>query len=217
MSSKSKPAEIKQPDVRTGVIIAGGRSTRFGDRDKAVAHLGDTPMIRRVAGRIAPVIDRLVINCRSDQRSIIESAMASYPHDVQFAIDPEPDAGPLAGIHTAFGEITTPFAAVVACDMPFVETRVVGHLFERARDGDAAVPRIEGWYEPLHAVYRTDALKSALGTISVSDSRIIEVYDELEVIPVDASELEDIGSTRSFENVNTVDEYERAKSIVDNE
>ena len=50
--------------MRSGVVVAGGRSTRFGAPDKAVADLGGTPMIRRVADRIAPAVEELVVNCR---------------------------------------------------------------------------------------------------------------------------------------------------------
>ena len=41
--------------MTTGAIVAGGRSTRFGDRDKAVAELAGVPMIRRVADRLPRV------------------------------------------------------------------------------------------------------------------------------------------------------------------
>ena len=51
-----------------GVIVAGGRSTRFGERDKAVADLAGTPMIRRVVDRIAGVTDELGDDVRGLQR-----------------------------------------------------------------------------------------------------------------------------------------------------
>ena len=70
---------------RYAAVVAGGRSTRFGDRDKAVADLAGTPMIRRVADRLADVTDRLVVNCRADQRAAIEDAIAGYPNPVRYA------------------------------------------------------------------------------------------------------------------------------------
>ena len=72
----------------SAVIVAGGRSTRFGDDDKAVAPLSGTPMIRRVADRLEPVVDELVVNCRDDQRDAIEEALAGYPLATNFALDP---------------------------------------------------------------------------------------------------------------------------------
>ena len=84
--------------MRSGVIVAGGRSTRFGDADKAVAELAGTPMVRRVADRVAPAVDEVVVNCRADQREAIDAALDGFDHPVSFALDPEPDLGPLAGI-----------------------------------------------------------------------------------------------------------------------
>ena len=48
--------------MRASLVLAGGRSTRFGDSDKAVAELAGTPMIRRVVDRVAGVVSEVVIN-----------------------------------------------------------------------------------------------------------------------------------------------------------
>ena len=68
-----------QPRMRAVLVIAGGRSTRFGDRDKAVAELDGTPMIRRVVDRVADVVDEVVINCRADQVDPISAALDDGP------------------------------------------------------------------------------------------------------------------------------------------
>ena len=92
--------------MTTGAIVAGGRSTRFGDRDKAVAELAGVPMIRRVADRLAgtddpvppgatraaggdPLVGEVVINCRPDQREAIDAALAGFPLPVTWAVDDE--------------------------------------------------------------------------------------------------------------------------------
>ena len=121
--------------MRSGVIVAGGRSTRFGDADKAVTELAGTPMIRRVADRVAPAVDEVVVNCRADQREAIDAALDGFDHPVSFALDPEPDLGPLAGIAAGLDAAGGTYALVVACDMPFVASALVSSLFERA-EGD---------------------------------------------------------------------------------
>ncbi|WP_255149477.1 molybdenum cofactor guanylyltransferase [Halorarius halobius] len=198
-----------------GAILAGGRSTRFGDADKAVAELAGTPMIRRVADRLSGVVDALVVNCRRDQRAAIETALADYPHPVTYAVDPDPDEGPMAGIGTAMRGVardtSADYAFVAACDMPFLDPGIVDLLVERAAGHDAAVPRPGEWYETTHAVYRADAMADACdAALDRGDSKILAPLEALDWVVVDEAALRDAGSLETFRNVNTREEFERA-------
>ena len=200
--------------MRTGVIVAGGRSTRFGDADKAVAELAGTPMIRRVADRLAEVVDAIVVNCRDDQVEAIETALSGYPHAVRFAPDPDPDEGPMAGIRTGLRAASGAYAAVVACDMPFVEPALVSYLFSRASGHDAAVPRLDdGWFQTTQAVYRSAAMADACDrALARGERRIVAAFDDLDVVEVSADEVGEHASPRTFENLNTREEFEAARS-----
>ena len=205
--------------MRSGVIVAGGRSTRFGDADKAVAELAGTPMVRRVADRLADVdgLDALVVNCREDQVEAIESALAGYPLDVGFAPDPDPDEGPMAGIRTGLRAVETEYAAVVACDMPFVEPALLAHLGARAEGHDAAVPRLsDGWFQTTQAVYRAGAMADACDrALARGAGRIVAAFDDLDVVVVGEDEVSERASLATFENLNTREEFEAAQSRFD--
>ncbi|WP_049986080.1 molybdenum cofactor guanylyltransferase [Halobellus rufus] len=197
--------------MRAALILAGGRSTRFGDRDKAVADLAGTPMIRRVADRLAPVVDEVVINCRVDQVDAIESALSGFDPEPSFAVDRDPDAGPMAGIARGLEAVDAPYTFVVACDMPFVDPDVVRLLFERAAGHDAAVPRLDEWYQTTQAVYRTEEMAAACRrALDRGADRIVTPLDELDAVVVDGDAIESVGSLDTFENVNTVEEFEAA-------
>ncbi|WP_092693554.1 molybdenum cofactor guanylyltransferase [Halorientalis regularis] len=190
--------------MRTGVIVAGGYSTRFGDGDKAVADLAGTPMLRRVADRLAPVIDRLVVNCRPDQRGSIAAALAGYDHSVTVAEDDDPDRGPMTGILTGLRAVETEFAVVVACDMPFVAPALVEYLAERAQGHDAAVPRVDGRDQPLQAVYRTEATVAACEAALARDQRaVFAALNDLDWVFVPEGEIETHATLDSLRNVNT--------------
>lgn len=196
----------------TGVVIAGGRSTRFGDEDKAVADLAGTPMIRRVADRIAPVVDALVVNCRGEQVPPITEALDGYEHDVTFAVDDQPDRGPMAGIMTGLREVPTEYAFVVACDMPYVDPKLVSHLFDRAAGRDAVVPRLDDrWFQTTHAVYRADAMADACeAALARGERKIIEPLFELDYVVVGEDDVVEYGGVEAFENVNTRADLEAA-------
>lgn len=203
--------------MHSGVILAGGRSTRFGTDDKAVAALGGTPMIRRVADRVASVVDELVLNCRPDQTDAIRDAMDGYPLPVAYAEDEVPDRGPVAGIRNGLAAADGRYAFVVACDMPFVDPDLATYLFDRATSHDGAVPRREsGWYEPTQAVYHVDAMLAACeSALEAGDPRILDPLEELDYVVVEESEFSAITSTETFENLNTRAEFEAARDRVE--
>ncbi|SEH49235.1 molybdenum cofactor guanylyltransferase [Halopenitus malekzadehii] len=218
----------------TGVILAGGRSTRFGDRDKAIAPLAGTPMIRRVANRLAgtddpvdpgggrasggePVVDDLVINCRDDQRSGITAAMEGFPLPVTYAEDEEPDRGPMAGIRDGCRAATGEYVAVVACDMPFVDPTLISHLLERCHSHEAAVPRLEDrWFQTTQAVYRAAPMGDACDcALAAGERKIIEPLFELDYVVVDDAEIERISTEQTFRNVNTREDHADAEARIE--
>ncbi len=200
--------------MRSGVVLAGGRSTRFGERDKAVADLAGTPMSRRVADRLSDVVDELVVNCRPDQTEVIRAAMSGYPLEVAYAEDDVPDLGPVAGIRNGLDSASGRAAFVVACDMPFVDPALASFLFERLdeTEADAVVPRLEsGWFQTTQAVYRVEPMVRACEIALETDNpRILAPLDELDVAVVEEAELTDVTTLESFENINTREEFERA-------
>ncbi|MFA9517600.1 molybdenum cofactor guanylyltransferase [Halopenitus sp. H-Gu1] len=218
----------------TGAIVAGGRSTRFGETDKAVAPLSGTPMIRRVADRLAgaddpvdpgaerasggePIVRDIVVNCRSDQRATIEAAMEGYPLAVRYAVDDEPDMGPMAGIRNACRGAAGEYVAVVACDMPFVDPRLLERLHGRAQGHEAAVPRIDDqWYQTTQAVYRAEPMASACDqALSAGKRKIVEALSELEYVVLDGAEIRAVTTERTFENLNTREDLAAAAARID--
>ncbi|WP_459821371.1 molybdenum cofactor guanylyltransferase [Halorubrum luteum] len=220
--------------MRTGAIVAGGRSTRFGDRDKSVAKLNGVPMIRRVANRLAgvddpippgaeraasgdPVVGELVVNCRPDQRDAIADAIEGLPVSVAWALDDEPDQGPIAGIRNACRAASGEYTFVVACDMPFVDPAFAASLFADATEGDAAVPQLDDqWYQTTQAVYNTEAMADACDrALARGDRKILDPLSELEYVVVGDDAIHARTTDRTFENVNTREELEAAESFVE--
>ncbi|MFB6233002.1 MAG: molybdenum cofactor guanylyltransferase [Haloarculaceae archaeon] len=197
--------------MSAGVIVAGGRSTRFGERDKAVADLAGTPMIRRVADRIGRVVDELVVNCRADQTEPIAAALEGSGTDPTFAPDERPDEGPMAGIATGLAAVDSEYALVVACDMPFVDPAFVASLFEYAGGHDAAVPRPDEWFQTTQAVYRAEPMVAACeAALDRGAGRIVEPLFELDYVVVDREQIEAHTTMETFENLNTREEFEAA-------
>ena len=184
--------------MRSALILAGGRSTRFGDADKSLAEVEGTPMIRRVADRLAEVCDELVVNCRDDQRAAVADALEGCAHWV--AVDPVPDEGPVAGMRTGLRVANGNAVAVVACDMPRIDPALFERLFGAV--DTAAVPRADGRLHPLHAVYdRHEARVACDRTMAAGSARLYDVLARVDPVVVDVDDAVDGDSP--FTNVNT--------------
>jgi molybdopterin-guanine dinucleotide biosynthesis protein A len=208
---------------RTGLLLAGGRSTRFGEPDKALAELAGAPLLSHTAAALAPVVDELVINCRADQRDGLAAALDGLD-DVRFAVDPVPDEGPVAGLRTGLRVARGRHVAVAGCDQPFLRTPTVAALFDRAEAGEVgtgddgagragdgsertagAAPLVDGRRQPLGAVYPTAAASRAaertLGTGSGALRDVLARVDPV-AVPVAPGVVRDIDTRAEFASVS---------------
>jgi molybdopterin-guanine dinucleotide biosynthesis protein A len=194
--------------MRSTVVLAGGGSTRFGSVDKALLSLGDRPMTRHVADRLAAVTDEVVVNCRPAQEDGLRAAFADAEYPVTFALDPAVDRGPVAGIRTGLAAASGAYAAVVACDMPLVDADFVEYLFSRADGRDGAVPRPDEFYEVTQAVYRREAMRDACrDALEAGESKVLAPLNRLNVAVVEGPEVATHADPRTFENVNTPSDF----------
>ena len=201
--------------MRGGVVLAGGRSTRFGNQDKAVVTLAGTPLIKRVVDRIAGDVDEVVINCRQSQRDSITAALAESDTELQFAIDQTPDRGPMAGLARGLEITDATYTIAVGCDMPFIDPDFVEYLFDRITEGyaDAVVPRVDEWYQPTHAVYTTTPMYAACRRALNDDARqLIAPFEYLDIRTISEATINAHTTQQTFRNVNTPKELSMAAS-----
>ena len=199
------PMETASTAERAGVVLAGGYSRRFGEREKALAAIDGEPMLVRVLERLDSVVDSLLVSCRAAQQPGFERALGSRPVSPTFVADPVPGEGPLAGLSPALREVDAEYVAVVACDMPALDPNFVAYLFERAAGRDGAVPRLrDGTPQPAQAVYRTAAMCEAASRELATGGRSLRgAVDRLDVLELPPSEIEARTPWRSLANVNT--------------
>jgi len=191
-----------------GVVLAGGYSTRFGERDKALAPVDGTPMLRRVVERVGAVTDAVVVNCRADQRAAFASILADCDVPVAFAVDAVPDEGPLVGLAGALAVHDATETVLAACDMPFVDPAFLRFLREEraARDADAVVPSTGDGIQPAQAVLATHRARRATRTaIDAGESSLHSLSDRLETVSVAEAAITARGFERSLVDVNTRD------------
>jgi molybdopterin-guanine dinucleotide biosynthesis protein A len=186
------------PNVAS-VLLAGGRATRMGGRNKAFAAVGGEP----IAVRSVRLLQRLF-----PQVIIATNAPAAFaPFGAELVSDVHPGRGPLAGIHAAMRVARHPHLFVVACDMPGLDADVIRFLLGRIDAADAIVPCWDGDIEPLHAVYAVRLLPVIERCLEEGRSAMRQFLPLARVDYVSEDELRAVSAAAtSFTNVNTPEE-----------
>jgi molybdopterin-guanine dinucleotide biosynthesis protein A len=191
----------------TGVIQAGGRSTRMGGRPKALMELGGRRIIDRVVDVVREVADDVLIVTNTPE------LYASL--DLPMVPDAFPDHGSLGGIYSGLRAAAGDVAFTVACDMPFLMTEVARLVTGRAGEADVVVPRVGEQWETLHACYAKSCLGPIEARLRAGQLKIVGFYDEVRVLTIEADEVARFRTPEIvFMNVNTPEELEAARRLL---
>ena len=200
---------LRQPRV-SGVILAGGESRRLG-RDKALERIGDQTLIERVVGCVAPVSAEVIVVVASPPKA----AALPLPAEVRVVSDRYPRCGSLGGILTGLSASREPWILLVACDMPFLDPRLMRRLMAMRRGVDAVVPCLEGRPEPLHALYSKACLEPMERMLQGGLLKIAPLFEMVRVRYVDERTIDRIDPNhRSFFNVNSPADVEEALGLL---
>ena len=190
----------------TGVIQAGGKSTRMGGQPKALLELGGRRIIDRVVDVVAAVTDDLLVVTNTPE------LYASL--GVTMVPDVFPDGGSLGGIYSGLRAAPGDAAFTVACDMPFLRREVARLVVDRAGDADVVIPIADGQLEPLHACYAKRCLEPMETRIRTGRLKVVGFFDDVRVLVVAEAEILRLASPEVvFMNVNTPDELARARAL----
>jgi molybdopterin-guanine dinucleotide biosynthesis protein A len=137
-----------------GLVLAGGRSRRFG-ADKAAIEYERQPLLARTVDILHAVLDEVYVSVRADQCD--DAVRRRY----QLVVDEGESRGPASGMLAAHREQPEIAWLVVACDMPGLDDEALKTLL-RARTGHSAATAYrspaDGYPEPLCAIYEPDTL-----------------------------------------------------------
>lgn len=190
----------------SGVVQAGGRSTRMGGVPKALLEVGGRRIIERVVAAVAPAVDDvLLVTNTPDLYAFLGLPMVADLH---------PDHGSLGGIYSGLMAVRGDAAFTVACDMPFLSTEVARLLAGRAGEADVVIPRVGGQLETLHAVYARACLPHMEAALAAGRLKITGFFGRVRVLEVSEAEIAALADPALvFMNVNTPAELAEARRL----
>lgn len=196
------PASL-DPRSITGLLLAGGRGSRMGGRDKGLQLYHGRTLAQHILQRLAPQVGPLLVNAN---RNLPSYAALGAP--VCSDADPE-YPGPLAGILSGLDLCRTPYLMAVPCDSPLFPADLVARLATalQAAGAEVAIPttrEADGTLQrhPVFCLMKA-AVRPGLEDYVVSGRRKLELWARsqrcVEVPFADA---------QAFANVNTLDDLQ---------
>jgi molybdopterin-guanine dinucleotide biosynthesis protein A len=170
----------------TGIVLAGGRSTRMGTAKAALEWHGST-LLRRVTGLVGRVVDGPVVVVGAPGQDL-----PALGPDVEVVADPREGLGPLQGLAAGLAATAGRAEAAFVCstDLPFLHPAFVRRVL-RALDGgvEVALPVARGYPQPLAAGYRTALAPDVARLVAAGRLRPAFLLETHAVARLDDAEL----------------------------
>lgn len=136
----------------SGLILAGGRNSRMGGKDKSRIALDGVPLIHSICELLLSVFGRVILVTNQPDLH------RDLPEQVVMASDQYKGRGPLGGLHAGLLRADTDAVFCLACDMPslrrdLMEAQVREFRRRVKRGCQILIPRIGELIEPLHGIY----------------------------------------------------------------
>lgn len=187
---------------------------------KAWLDFGGEPLLARIVRTVGRACAPVIVVAAPGQD------VPPLPPDIAIARDPLEGRGPLqgiaAGLHALLespaGRGAVDAAFVTSTDAPFLAPALIARLAAlRGGDHDIAVPHTDDHFHPLSAIYAGTCLAHIEALLAADRLRPFFLFERVRTVVCDARTLladPDLAAAdpalRSFDNLNTPDDYARA-------
>jgi len=191
----------------TGVILAGGRNSRFAGKNKALIRIDGKRILDRIYEVLSLLFDNIML--------VTNDPLQYMEWDFEIVTDIFPIRSSLTGIHAGLFYITTPYAFFTACDVPFLKKELVETLLNGIEPNiDIVIPETSKGFEPLCSIYSKRCLKPIERQIEKKAFKIQQIIQTVRVKKISENILRTVDPDLfSFSNINTPDDLDRAKQI----
>lgn len=188
----------------SGIILAGGKNLRMG-QNKAFLEVEGQRIIDRIRDIFVSLFDEVLL--------VTNSPLDYLDLNLRMVTDLYQEKGALGGVFTGLFHASYPQSFVAACDMPFLNRALIGHLIALSPGFDIVIPKTEDGWQPLHAVYSQKCLPFMEDLLLRGDLKIIDFFHRVKKREVLTDEILLFDpQLRSFLNINTPEDLARVKA-----
>jgi len=161
---------MSEPKNITGIILAGGKSTRMGS-DKGFVTYQSKPFIQHIIDALKPLVNEIIIVSNNPDYNVFKLKRVN---------DIIEDAGPLAGIYTGLQHSNTEKNLVLSCDIPLINREVLEQLISQSNEEiDVIQAQSQGKTMPLIALYNKRCASTCLVLLESGERRLRFLINQL--------------------------------------
>ena len=185
----------------SAAILAGGKSTRMGGKDKSLLILNGLTFVETIRKKLEKYIPEIFVVAKENEKL----------EEMEFSVFPDliVDKGPLGGLYTALSVSESSKVLLVACDMPLLDELLVENFIDSVSDEDVLMPLKDSKPEPLFAIYDRNCLPTIINNIENGRLEMNSFFSSLNVRYLKEEtwrQWDERGL--SFKNVNAPEDFE---------
>lgn len=184
----------------TGIILAGGKSSRMGT-DKGMLVLNGKKIIEYVIAALTPNVSEVIIISNNENYNYLGYKV--YKDIVK-------ECGPIGGIFTGLEKSITENNIIVSCDIPNISSTMIAYIISNSDEEDALIPVHSGQPEPLCAVYKKSTAKDFKQLLNSGNYKMLDALKHLKTSYLDVVNAQGF-SEDIFSNINTPAEFQAQK------
>jgi len=160
---------IERTDI-TGIIIAGGKSSRMGS-DKGFIILNGKPFVTHIIDTMKPLVNEIIIV--SDNEEYNKFGYKRVDDLVK-------NSGPIAGLHSGLKHSKTEYNLVLSCDVPLIKTFILQQLVDALNEHyDMIQLQSKNKIMPLIAIYKKYCEDSFKDLLDKGEKRLRTAVEQL--------------------------------------
>ncbi|MEN8115931.1 MAG: molybdenum cofactor guanylyltransferase [Bacteroidota bacterium] len=179
----------------TGIILAGGKSSRMGT-DKALLELGGITLLEKAIGLCQSACSSILISSNNPKHR---------KPDIPLIPDEIENCGPMGGIYSCMKKSLTDWNFVVSVDSPLVIPEFIGYLISETEDCDVVVPVHSKGKEPLIALYHKQCLPEMERMLRSGNFKMHNLFHSVKTKWIDTNEWL-VKYPKLFYNINRPEE-----------
>lgn len=186
----------------TGIILAGGKSSRMGT-DKGFLKLKGISFMQRIIETITPYVnDIMIISNNTDYDAF----------QLKRVEDIFKDSGPLSGLYTGLYHSKTENNLVLSCDVPLVNDLVLNTLFDGFDETSEVIQlKSQDRTMPLIALYKKECADQCFNLLKKGEKRLRILVSQLNSKTITLKPDLDI----YVKNINTLEQYKDIEHAIE--
>jgi len=180
----------------TGIILAGGKSSRMGE-DKGLVLLNGKPMIQYVIEALKEVVSEI---------SIISNNESYHKFGVPVYSDIIKEKGPVGGIYTGLYHSTTELNFCISCDVPMISSDFIFWLLNRSGNAFVTLPMYKDKVHQMIGVYSKQVLSNFQESVEKEHLKLSQVNNDMACEIIDIEKEYANFDELIFSNINTKNE-----------